>query len=297
MMLQPKTEKPGVRMPGRVEDNIQFLGKRIRRRSARVPRLSLFGLSAHHYLVLSVVLVVAASLLFDAASVSWASGLPSPIRHFFRFLTRYGKSDWILYPSGIFCLVLAAADWKVVSRRIAAAWFEAGAIAAFLFLSVAGAGIVTNIAKQIIGRSRPRLFETEGAYSLVPFTFDYSHQGFPSGHATTAGALFMVVAVVAPRYRAAAAVFAGLILISRVVVGAHYPSDVVAGFLFGAAFALLVARALASRGFGFSAGSKATITAPGSAIRYAFGRSGGVGIMIGSLVEALAGHRNRPTTG
>jgi undecaprenyl-diphosphatase len=286
-----------VTLPGRVDGNLRFLGKRLRHRTGRDKPVNLFGLSALQYAGLSLIVVVAASLILDAASVPWASGLPSPIRHFFRFLTRYGKSDWILYPSGILCVVLVLADWRVVPRRIAAAWFEVGAISAFLFVSVAGAGIATNILKQIIGRGRPRVFETEGVFSLVPFTFDYSHQGFPSGHATTAGAVFAVVAVVAPRYRVHAAILCGLILLSRIVVGAHYPGDVVAGFLFGAAFGLLVARWLAGRGFGFSAGSKATITAPARAIRRAWGRDGALGTMTGSLVEALAGHRGRSATG
>jgi undecaprenyl-diphosphatase len=274
--------------------NLDFIRRRSKRLAKPLPRLAPFGVPAGALLAAGLLLVIVTSLVLDAASVSWALDLGHPALRFFRFITRYGKSDWLLYPSGILCIVLFFADWRAMERRIAAAWFEVGAIAAFLFASVAGAGIATNIVKQIIGRARPEQFALEGPYSLVPFTFDYSHQGFPSGHATTMGAVFMVVAVVAPRYRALVAVPCALILLSRVAVGAHYPSDVVAGFLFGAAFALGVARWLARRGFGFSAGPWGTITARAPAIGWVFRRGGGLGTMNSELIAAIDGRGDRP---
>jgi undecaprenyl-diphosphatase len=82
----------------------------------------------------------------------------------------------------------------------------------------------------------------------------------------------VIVAVVVPRLTAPAAVFCGLVAFSRVVVGAHYPSDVVGGFLLGAAYTWFYALALAEAGMGFAHGPGGTIRARVIAIRRVFWR-------------------------
>ena len=63
---------------------------------------------------------------------------------------------------------------------------------------------------------------------------------FPSGHATVSFACATVLALAVPRLRAPLYALAGLISLSRVYVGVHYPFDVVAGALLG----ILIATAL-----------------------------------------------------
>lgn len=72
---------------------------------------------------------------------------------------------------------------------------------------------------------------------------------FPSGHAAGAFAFAAFVALRVPRWGALALLFAALVAASRVVLGVHYPSDVVAGALLGAAVGGLFAR-LPVRGAG-----------------------------------------------
>ena len=82
--------------------------------------------------------------------------------------------------------------------------------------------------KLAFGRPRPDLW-----------LYDVHTSGlsFPSGHATTAAALALVVGFLAWRtpYRWAAvivgALYTALMMLSRVVLGVHYPSDVLAGAL------------------------------------------------------------------
>jgi len=219
-----------------------------------------------------VIFVFLSAVLLDRPSVPWARALPGPVENFFRWLTDYGKSGWLLYSLGALCLVLLFVDWRGVSRRVAAAWTEVGIIAGFAFLSIAGAGILGNIVKQLTGRARPIAFDTEGPFSFLPFQFDYAHASFPSGHATTMGALAVIVAVVAPRFVVPGAVFCGLVAFSRVVVGSHYPSDVVGGFLLGGAYTWFYAVALAQAGIGFARGVDGTIRARVVAIRRVFWR-------------------------
>jgi len=235
-------------------------------------------------------------LVLDVPSVGWARELPTPVNGFFQWLTRFGKSDWLLFPLGAFCLVLLLADWHRVSRSIAAAWTEIGLIAGFAFLAIAGSGILVNVFKQLIGRGRPIVFDQDGAFSFLPFQFDYSHTAFPSGHSTTAGALAVVVAVVAPRLRAPVFVICGLVASSRVVVGAHFPSDVVAGFLLGAAFTWFYTLALAGARIGFARTPAGPITARVLAVRKVFKQPRGLRTAIAGLWSAIFRSTSRTTS-
>lgn len=93
----------------------------------------------------------------------------------------------------------------------------------------------SDLLKLLIPRHRPR------GHSLVAMPQTHS---FPSGHATIAFACATVLAGLVPRGRIAFFMLAAAIAWSRVYVGVHYPLDVLAGALLGAALGLLVVRAL-----------------------------------------------------
>jgi membrane-associated phospholipid phosphatase len=110
--------------------------------------------------------------------------------------------------------------------------------AAALALSVLAAQAVAQVVKLLISRPRP-----EGEGAIV----DPSGFSFPSSHSASAVALYLMLAVIAagllkPRLRltayVAAAVVVALVGISRVYLGAHYPTDVLAGWLLGGAVVL-----------------------------------------------------------
>jgi len=71
---------------------------------------------------------------------------------------------------------------------------------------------------------------------LVPHAADY---GFPSDHATLAGAAAAGLCLVERRLGVAAWAAAVLLAFARVYVGVHYPHDVAAGLALGAAVVLL----------------------------------------------------------
>jgi undecaprenyl-diphosphatase len=122
---------------------------------------------------------------------------------------------------------------------------------AFFFVGVGLPGLLANIIKRIIGRGRPELFEQHGPLSFQNFLNDWTYQSFPSGHATTSFALCFVVSFISPRWFPWMLVFAIVIGFSRVVVGAHYPTDALGGALVGTLGAYLVRNFFASRGWLF----------------------------------------------
>lgn len=99
---------------------------------------------------------------------------------------------------------------------------------------VAPAAIVPNFAvKKAVGRQRPVIAD-HPALAKAP-----SKLSFPSAHATSSVAAAVALARVEPRARRPLTVLAAAICLCRPYLGMHYPSDVAAGVLLGAAIGRL----------------------------------------------------------
>jgi undecaprenyl-diphosphatase len=132
-------------------------------------------------------------------------------------------------PTTLSLLTLATIGYLLIRGRRRTAALIAGTVAGGLALSTA--------LKQAFGRPRPR---------LVPHGTFVSSSSFPSGHAAMAAVTFLTLAALlaaaepAPRraartyLMAVAATITLAVGVSRVYLGVHYPSDVVAGWVFGA---------------------------------------------------------------
>lgn len=110
--------------------------------------------------------------------------------------------------------------------------------ALLLLVATVGGMLLDTILKLQFGRPRPHIF-TWGTHA--------SMSSFPSGHAMSATIVYSTVAYLAARLQKrrwarlltlfAAAVVIALIALSRVYLGVHYPSDVLAGAIIGLAWA------------------------------------------------------------
>jgi membrane-associated phospholipid phosphatase len=159
-----------------------------------------------------------ATIQFDAAVRDAVHSFASPgMTWFFRIVTEFG-SEVFLVPFG------ALVVWRLVvaGRRHAAILFAVAA---------AGGETLDYLLKLLFRRTRPEVF-----FGLTaPHTYS-----FPSGHSMLSACFFGVLAALVTmrmdsRARrvavwASAAVATLLIGLSRVYLGVHYPSDVVAGY-------------------------------------------------------------------
>lgn len=166
---------------------------------------------------------------------------------FLREITDAAKSGWYIAPAVIVVAIIGLMDWREIRHASRRTLMAAYGRAAFILAAIAVPGITVNVLKQFIGRARPLISEDVGVYSFAPFEFEHVYQGFPSGHATTAGSLAVILALWHPRARVPAVLGMLVLACGRIPAGAHYPSDVAAGFTLGGVMTLVLARWLARR--------------------------------------------------
>ena len=201
----------------------------------------------------ALVLFVLGMVFIDGPAIRAVQYLPHWLHSFFDAITDYGKSAWFLWPLGILFLLLAALPpvaSPVQQRVLAAIMVRVG----FLFTAIAIPGLFDTIIKRLIGRARPFVGGPLDPTLFHLFVWRPDYASLPSGHATNVFAVLVAFSSLWPRTRTYVLIYAVLIILSRVVVTAHYPTDVLAGAVVGTVGALMVRRWFAMRRLGFSYG-------------------------------------------
>ncbi|HZP97193.1 MAG TPA: phosphatase PAP2 family protein [Candidatus Limnocylindria bacterium] len=177
--------------------------------------LPLLGLITLSYLVIG-----RQTTALDSALLQSARGTGGPFVELFSGLTHAGDTAIIAALTAALAIVLAAKSRARTSLLVIS--------------GVSSAALANSVLKVLVARARPdpllALIGEDGA-------------GYPSGHAALSATLYGVVAVLIactglPRPLRIGVVGAMTILVllvgaSRVYLGVHYPSDVVAGWLLG----------------------------------------------------------------
>lgn len=140
-------------------------------------------------------------------------------------ITQVGDSLWyfiLLFPAFIFIRFV----WE--NER----W---SAKILYLILCISLSGIINTGIKWITGRNRPINLIEDGVFGFDFFRIMYLYEttSFPSGHTVTAFALATAFSFLYPRLRVPAFIIAAVIGLSRIVLTAHYLSDVIAGAVVG----------------------------------------------------------------
>lgn len=270
-------------LKSRIADNFAPVAYRLRRARAEQPP---FDWAAFGFAVAGgLVLVIAVGFSLDERVMDWAASLPDGVKAFFSTLTRFGRSDWLLIPTGMIAIAVTFGNWRRVSRRVTAAWWEIGTFAAVLFVVVAATGLTTDLFKLLVGRFRPH-YVTDTVFAFAPFTFAYENFSFPSGHATTMGAV-AVFAAFAPGILTVPIIAAtALVAVSRVIIGVHFASDVVGGALVGVGLGYLILRGMADAGIVFVVRADGRIGRRLGVVRRLNRRRAGPGAMVAGLWKA-----------
>ncbi len=183
----------------------------------------------------------------DLALGIWMQSVPQELHGTIKWLSDLGTGRLLLTVTGIVLLVRIAMPLGGLRRATVRRMNAATATTAFLFLSVAGAGVASALIKNIVGRARPELLAADGPFYFKPFAFNSVFAAFPSGHSATAGAMAMSVALVFPPLRPFVVSLGVAICLSRQMIGAHWASDTVMGWAIGAAFTFWLGHQFARR--------------------------------------------------
>ena len=151
------------------------------------------------------------------------------LKDFFVDITELGNSAWYFGISLFFLIIffllkkLKTVSIKNLDEKIN--FF----LTSIIYLSVVG--ILTQIFKHIIGRPRPNYTDFENFFDFNFFNIDSSFHSFPSGHSSTIFMVCFILCKVLPKIKFYFIFLAFIVAASRVVVGAHFFTDIVAGGL------------------------------------------------------------------
>jgi undecaprenyl-diphosphatase len=135
------------------------------------------------------------------------------------WLTVTNLGDW---PARV-TIGLAAAGWL---------WWHRARLGAGVLLATVVVQTLTNSGlKAVFARARPEVFDH------LDYTWDKS---FPSGHSAQNACLWLLIVLLIDRRLALIGVPVVVAIgLSRIVLGVHWPSDVIGGWALGAGFALI----------------------------------------------------------
>jgi undecaprenyl-diphosphatase len=152
----------------------------------------------------------------DRRAVEWMSSLHWPV------VTPVMKGLTYAGAAGLVWIVLGA---------VAAVWLRRPLALLALIAAIVVSSRSDVLLKSAIGRARPFVGDPR-VHPSIGLPHDPS---MPSGHAMNAFTGAVLLAAVVPRARWAFIALAAAIALSRVYLGVHFPSDVIAGAILGAA--------------------------------------------------------------
>ncbi|MBR2173137.1 phosphatase PAP2 family protein [Sphingopyxis sp.] len=185
---------------------------------------------------IAAALLLAVSLLGFAVGAGWTGTADWQISHTLAIRVDERDPAFIAFMQGASWIGGGTPRWIIVILLCGLVWHWCGPRCA---VALGGASLLSNLASSLLklgfGRARP---------DLIDHLDHQTSYSYPSGHATSAAAVYLLLAWLAPpRWRPYAWTLAAAMVIlngfSRIMLGVHWASDIVGGTMLGAAFALL----------------------------------------------------------
>lgn len=205
--------------------------------------------AARHSLLLTAIVgaaIIGLMYVLDAREIGWMPPRGTASLWPIRILTDFGKAAYVLWPlaAALLAVAIISPRWSGVARSLL---LGLGTRLQFVFFAVLLPLLAGEVIKWVVGRGRPFVGGEANAFNFSHFAGTEAYASFPSAHAITSFALAFAVSAVWPQVRVVMIVYAFLIAVSRLVLLAHHPSDVVAGALIGVVGAMFVRYWFAAR--------------------------------------------------
>ena len=187
---------------------------------------------------LSGISILAVVLLGLIVKVGWTVRIDLFLSYGLSLKVDHSSRQLIAFMQAISWIGGGTPRWVLVGLIAAAVRYWGGRRPALAIVAaVLFANITSSLLKAVFDRPRP---------DLIAHLDHVSSASYPSGHATSAAALYLTLALLAPvQWRRATWTLAVLMIgftgLSRIMLGVHWPCDIVGGMLLGAAFALTAA--------------------------------------------------------
>ncbi len=188
------------------------------------------------YILTALALIAAVILLGLAVGAGWTQATDWRVSHALALRADQNDPAFISFMQWASWIGGGTPRWIIVILLCALVWHWCGPRCA---VALGGASLLSNLASSLLklgfGRARPDLIDHLDRQT----SFSY-----PSGHATSAATVYLLLASLAPpRWRSFAWTLAVAMIVlngfSRIMLGVHWASDILGGTMLGAAFALL----------------------------------------------------------
>lgn len=191
---------------------------------------------ARRLLIAAAGLILATVLLGLAVGAGWTQAIDLRVSNGLVLHVGETSPAFIAFMQGASWIGGGTPRWIIVILLCTVVWRWCGPRCA---IALGGASLLSNLAstglKIAFGRVRP---------DVIEHLDHVTNASYPSGHATSAAVVYLLLAWLAPpRWRRAAWSLAGAMIVlngfSRIMLGVHWASDILGGTMLGAAFALL----------------------------------------------------------
>jgi membrane-associated phospholipid phosphatase len=194
-------------------------------------------------MAVAVALIPVSILFFDRPLASLCDSFPSNIHTVFTYVSLLSSFPVALAASLIMITFFVI---RVYGRKMTMA---TQAPLLFVPATALTSWFVVSTLKYFFGRFRPVMLLTRDLYGFQFLQSGYANTSFPSGHAAIAFSLLLAAAVVRPGDRLALVVLAIIMALSRIIITAHFLSDVLAGAVVGAGMVLVFRLIFRNKGF------------------------------------------------